>query len=261
VQEVSKKTEVVEKLRRSRPSNSLKDKRREAAIESLREASQVSEQVKVLWREPSSFQWIKQRKNGRSKSSEEISRSSRPLDLAEVQGGYDENVRRFKAQEGQSQSLIRVTRTVRSTRDIVYRGFVSRSSKVVATRIAISRSMISREPRTIHQWGRVSGDPRKSGFGESGVSRTRNLAAWNRDPRYPDGELCGATTGVVEDRWRNIGDRGKESPESIDIRIRDPVNPEILIEVTGVKRQLTRTSEFRCIGYRESVNQSARYRE
>jgi hypothetical protein len=45
VQEVSKKTEVVEKLRRSRPSNSLKGKRREAAIGSPKEASQVGEQV------------------------------------------------------------------------------------------------------------------------------------------------------------------------------------------------------------------------
>jgi hypothetical protein len=35
----------VEKLRRSRPSNSLKDKCREAAIGSSREASQVGEQV------------------------------------------------------------------------------------------------------------------------------------------------------------------------------------------------------------------------
>jgi hypothetical protein len=43
VQEVSKKTEFMEKLRRGRPSNSLKDKRREAAIESLREVSQVGE--------------------------------------------------------------------------------------------------------------------------------------------------------------------------------------------------------------------------
>jgi hypothetical protein len=39
VQEVSEKTEVVEKIRRSRPPNSLKDKHMEAAIESLREAS------------------------------------------------------------------------------------------------------------------------------------------------------------------------------------------------------------------------------
>jgi hypothetical protein len=45
VQEVSKKAEVVEKLRRSRPSNSLKDKRREVAIGCPREVSQVGEQV------------------------------------------------------------------------------------------------------------------------------------------------------------------------------------------------------------------------
>jgi hypothetical protein len=43
MQEFSKKTEVVGKLRRSRPSNSLKDKRREITIESPREASQVGE--------------------------------------------------------------------------------------------------------------------------------------------------------------------------------------------------------------------------
>jgi hypothetical protein len=30
----------------------------------------------------------------------------------------------------------------------------------------------------------------------------------------------------------HIGDREKESPESIDIRIHDPMNPEIPIEVT-----------------------------
>jgi hypothetical protein len=39
------KIEVVEKLRRNRPLNSLKDKCREAAVESRREASQVGEQV------------------------------------------------------------------------------------------------------------------------------------------------------------------------------------------------------------------------
>jgi hypothetical protein len=42
-----------------------------------------------------------------------------------------------------------------------------------------------------------------------------------------------ATQELVEDRWHSIGDREKESPESIDIRIRDPANSEIPIEVTG----------------------------
>ena len=36
----------------------------------------------------------------------------------------------------------------------------------------------------------------------------------------------------MEDRWRNIEDREKESPESIDIRIHNPANLKILIEVT-----------------------------
>jgi hypothetical protein len=66
----------VEKLRRSRPSNSLKDKCREAAIESLREASQVGEQVNES-RGETLLHFVEfQRENGRSKSFEEISRSS-----------------------------------------------------------------------------------------------------------------------------------------------------------------------------------------
>jgi hypothetical protein len=47
------------------------------------------------------------------------------------------------------------------------------------------------------------------------------------------GESCGATEGVSGSQVAyHIGDREKASPESIDIRIRDPVNPEIPIEVT-----------------------------
>jgi hypothetical protein len=47
----------------------------------------------------------------------------------------------------------------------------------------------------------------------------------------------------VEDRWHSIGDREKVSPESFGIRIRDPANSEIPIEVTGVER-----STHTCIG-------------
>jgi hypothetical protein len=36
-----------------------------------------------------------------------------------------------------------------------------------------------------------------------------------------------ATTGVSVDRWRSIGDREKEGPKSIDVRIRDPVNSKV----------------------------------
>jgi hypothetical protein len=49
----------------------------------------------------------------------------------------------------------------------------------------------------------------------------------------PTGELCGPQQELVEDRWHHIGDREKASPESFDIRIRDPANSEIPIEVTG----------------------------
>jgi hypothetical protein len=59
----------------------------------------------------------------------------------------------------------------------------------------------------------------------------------------PTGESCGPQQEIVEDRWHSIGDREKVSPESFGIRIRDPANSEIPIEVTGVER-LTHT----CIG-------------
>jgi hypothetical protein len=43
---------------------------------------------------------------------------------------------------------------------------------------------------------------------------------------------CGPHPELVGDRWWNIGDREKGSPESFDIRIRDPANPEIPTEAT-----------------------------
>jgi hypothetical protein len=38
---------------------------------------------------------------------------------------------------------------------------------------------------------------------------------------------CGPHPELVGDRWWNIGDQEKGSPESFDIRIRDPANPKI----------------------------------
>jgi hypothetical protein len=73
VQEVSKKIEFMEKFRRSRTSNSLEDKRREAAIESLREASQVGKQVNESRGETLLHFVDCIRKRGWSKSSKEIS--------------------------------------------------------------------------------------------------------------------------------------------------------------------------------------------
>jgi hypothetical protein len=45
----------------------------------------------------------------------------------------------------------------------------------------------------------------------------------------PTGELHGTTRLRVEDRWHSIGDREKESPKSIDIRARNPMNFEVLM--------------------------------
>jgi hypothetical protein len=42
-----------------------------------------------------------------------------------------------------------------------------------------------------------------------------------------------ALVKLVEDMWHSIGDRGKASPESFDVRIRDPASSETPIEVTG----------------------------
>jgi hypothetical protein len=44
---------------------------------------------------------------------------------------------------------------------------------------------------------------------------------------------CGPHLELVGDRWRNIGDQEKGSPESFDIRIRDPANPEMTEATEG----------------------------
>jgi len=43
----------------------------------------------------------------------------------------------------------------------------------------------------------------------------------------PTGECVGPQQESVEDRWHGIGDWEKEGPESIDIRICDPMNSEV----------------------------------
>jgi hypothetical protein len=61
----------------------------------------------------------------------------------------------------------------------------------------------------------------------------------------------------VEGRWHSIEDRGKESPKSIDIRIRDPTKSEFSNRSDKeLERQLIHASEFHCIEYRESTNHS-----
>jgi hypothetical protein len=76
VQSFFLKIEVVEKLRRNRPLNSLKAKCREAAVRSRGEASQACKKAKESCGETHFHFMDYTRKNGRSKSSEEILRSS-----------------------------------------------------------------------------------------------------------------------------------------------------------------------------------------
>jgi hypothetical protein len=92
-----------------------------------------------------------------------------PLDLAEVQGGYGEYFSSKGSKLRRGRAIDPTTRTVGSTRDIVYRGFVSRSSKLLQQELRNREARYPDEPRTIHCLGRVSEDPKKSGFGVSGV--------------------------------------------------------------------------------------------
>jgi hypothetical protein len=80
----------------------------------------------------------------------------------------------------------------------------------------------------------VSGDPEESGFGESGFSKERNSCTLESRNAISRRKGCvGPQQEIVDDRWHSIGDREKESPESIDIRIRDPANSKVPIEVAG----------------------------
>jgi hypothetical protein len=72
---------------------------------------------------------------------------------------------------GGAEPSIRVIRTVRSTRDIVYRGFTSRSSKGLQRELRYRDPRYPDEPRTIHCLGHVSGDPRSRGSEHRGFLR------------------------------------------------------------------------------------------
>jgi hypothetical protein len=67
----------------------------------------------------------------------------------------------------------------------------------------------------------------------------------------PMEELCGPQQELVEDRCRPYRGSGKGKSESIDIRIRDPVNPKIMIEVTGGGK-VNPHDVHRCIGISKS---------
>jgi len=58
---------------------------------------------------------------------------------------------------------------------------------------------------------------KESELEESGNLKVINLATWNRETRYPDGRMCGATVGEVEDRWHAISESGKIQIENLGI--------------------------------------------
>jgi hypothetical protein len=120
----SKRLEIVEKPRRSKPSNSLEDKCREAAIESQREASQIGEQVNESRGEtlPHFAESLKEERM--VEILEEISRSFEDRWI----------LRRCKEVTARTSEGLKLRRSitvdpghrsVRSTCDIVYRGFTS----------------------------------------------------------------------------------------------------------------------------------------
>jgi hypothetical protein len=141
--------------------------------------------------------------------------------------------KRFEAQEGQSRRS-RVIGTVRSTRDIAYRG-----SQVEAPNCCNETCDIAIHDIPTRSEPSISGTrvrrSRGVGVRRIGVSEVQEtLAAWNRETRYPDGRVVWATVRVSGGQVAyHIGDREKVSPESFGIRIRDPANSEIPTEVTG----------------------------
>jgi hypothetical protein len=127
------------------------------------------------------------KEDGRSVFSEENPRISVNRQILEVQGRYSSVFSgRFKLRRGRA--LIRVSQDRWIYTYIVYRGFVDRTSKVLQTGIAISRSAISRQIRTVHHWGQCQKVQGSRGSEYREFRGQSILAAWNRETRYPDGE-------------------------------------------------------------------------
>jgi hypothetical protein len=104
------------------------------------------------------------------------------------------------------------------------------SEEIIASEIAIHDILTSLEPSII--WDACQEIPRSHSLG---IRVFEGEKLWyigivKRD--IPMEELCGPRQELVEERCHPIEDREKETPESIDIRIHDPGNSEIPIEVT-----------------------------
>jgi hypothetical protein len=152
-----------------------------------------------------------------------------------VQGGYSVSVEEVRSSGGAEPS-IRAIGAVRSTRGIVYRGFAVEAPKFCNENcdIAIRDIPIAQNRPSVED--ACQEIPRSRGSENRGFQGKKLLHVGIAKRDIPTGELCGPQQEIVEDRWHSIGDRGKVSPESINIRIRDPAKSDIPIEVTGSRR-------------------------
>jgi hypothetical protein len=92
VQSSSKDLRIARKLRRSRPSNSSKDKCREVVVEVRGKRRRLASRQRVSWRDTSSFSWIYKEERTDEIIRGDFAKFRGPLDLAEVQGGYGGSV-------------------------------------------------------------------------------------------------------------------------------------------------------------------------
>jgi hypothetical protein len=135
---------------------------------------------------------------------------------------------------------------------------VNSGSKEIATSgIAIRDIPTGSEPS-------INGDvcqeiPRSRGSEDRSFRRQRTRATGNHETRYPDRRAVWATTGVSGGQVSpHIGDQEKGSPESIDIRIHDLANPEILTEVLKQEWKIQPTRAHRRIGILEIGGQQGK---
>jgi hypothetical protein len=167
------------------------------------------------------------RKNGWSKSSEEISRSFKGCWILRR---YKEVIVRtpegFKAQEGQSH------RSKSQGPSDLHEISCIEDSQVEAPGCCNENRDIAIHDILIRLGPSISGTHfrrfRGFGFRSIGVFKDKKLLQLGIAKRdILMGELCGPQQGLVEDRWHSIGDREKARPETLSIRNRDPANSEI----------------------------------
>jgi hypothetical protein len=155
-----------------------------------------------------------------------------PSDLVDVQGRYSgvfpkDKIRRDRA-------LIQASQDRWIYTCIAYRGFVGEASKLLQWNCDIAINDIPTSPEPSINWDACQEIQRNRSSEHRRFRRQETLVVWNHETRYPDGiAVCGPQEVSGGQVAHSIGDQEKEGLESIDIRIRDPANPEIPIEGTG----------------------------